>query len=70
MTVHTATDASANVRRRLGQLPPDRRLTKWESTLTRQLITEAVPFAFEKCLSDVAVQNWGDNIQSDILNVS
>ena len=29
-----------------------------------------MPFAFEKCLADVAVQNWGDNIQSDILSVS
>lgn len=50
-------------------LAPDRRLTKWEHTLTRQLITEAVPFAFEKCLADAAVQNWGDNIQNDILMV-
>ena len=55
---------------RTHSLAPDRRLTKWENTLTRQLITEAVPFAFEKCLADVAVQNWGDNIQSDILSVS
>lgn len=36
----------------------------------RQLITEAVPFAFDKCLADVAVQNWADNIQNDILQVS
>jgi hypothetical protein len=61
--------AHACVLHRTHCLAPDRRLTKWENTLTRQLITEAVPFAFEKCLADAAVQNWGDNIQNDILMV-
>lgn len=56
-------------RRRQWTISADRRITRLEHNLVRQLVTEAVPFAFEKCLADVAVQNWGDNIQSDILSV-
>lgn len=49
---------------------PESRLVRLEVQLPKQLINEAVPFAFEKCLADVAVQGWADNIQSDILTVS
>ena len=46
-----------------------RALTKQEGNLLRQLMVEAVPFAFEKCLADSAVQSWAENIQRDILHV-
>lgn len=44
-------------------------LTRQECSLVRQLIQEAVPMAFEKCLGDRAVRGWRDQIQSDILLV-
>ncbi len=27
---------------------------------------DTAPYAFEKCFSERAVYNWGDNVQSDI----
>ncbi len=44
-------------------------LTRQECSLVRQLIQEAVPTAFEKCIGDRAVRGWRDQIQSDILLV-